>query len=75
MTKYSAQRRFICSTETKGRDKGQRQMIQEEGGEKENLGKGRKGAKERSKRYMCWGEGRTNDCLWIERRQTWPIGK
>jgi hypothetical protein len=46
---------MLSTEETKGRDKGQRQMIQEEGGEKENSGKGRKGAKERGKRYMCWG--------------------
>jgi hypothetical protein len=36
-----------------------------------------KGTRERG-RDICWGwgwEDMTKDCLWIEKRQTWPIGQ
>lgn len=32
------------------------------------------GARQRREGYWSQREG-TNDCLWIDRRQTWPIGK
>lgn len=32
-----------------------------------------KGTRERGKRYLSLR--RTKDCLWMERRQTWPVGK
>ena len=31
-----------------------------------------KGTRDREKGYLSWG---TKDCLWIKRRQMWPIGK
>ena len=32
-----------------------------------------KGTREREEEYLSWSG--TKDCLWIERRQMWPIGK
>jgi hypothetical protein len=66
-TKVSAQRRFNCPHPHPwggGRNKGQRQ----------ETGQGR-----REKEQDGWREetcpGGTKNCLWIERRQPWPIGK
>ena len=44
------------------RDKHKRLRMREKG----------KGTRERGKRFLSW---RSKDCLWIERRQMWPIGK
>lgn len=52
-TKFSAQRRCICSRGTEGRDKGQREETEEEGGEG-NKGEKRKGERERG-RNVCPG--------------------
>ena len=43
-TKFSAQRRCICPRRTEGRDKEQRQEIEEEEDREGNTGEGRKGA-------------------------------
>ena len=33
---------------------------------------GKAGMREKGEVYLFW---RTNDCLWMERSQIWPIGK
>lgn len=60
MAKFSACRRFICSRETKGKDKGQRQKIEEEGERRRGRQqwKGEKGGKG-ERRVICPG-GREN---------------
>lgn len=57
MAKFSAHRRFICSGETKDRDKEQRQKIEEEGERRRGREqwKGEKGGKG-ERRGICPGE-------------------
>lgn len=55
-TKFSAQKRFICSRRAEGRDKGQRQEIEEKG-EGEGNKEERKEARERGKQYLSWEGG------------------
>lgn len=51
-SKSSAQRRLICHRGTEGRDKGQRQQIQEDREREGTKGEGRKKTKERGKRHL-----------------------
>lgn len=59
MAKLSAGRRFMCSRETKGRDKGQRQKIPEEGERRRGRQQWKGGVRgqRREEGYMSWGKG------------------
>lgn len=57
----------------KGQGYGQRKEIKEEK-EKETRER-RERAQREKKGYFFWGWMVTKDCLWIEKRQAWPIGK
>lgn len=72
-TKLSAQSRYICSRGTEGWDKGQIEKTEEEGAGEGNKGEDRKGAREMGQ--GCLSQTGTKGCLWVERRQTWHIGK
>jgi hypothetical protein len=65
--KFSAQRRFICPRGTEGRESGDNKD--------RRWGVMEKGKGTRQREEGCFSQSGTKDCLCIERRQAWPIGK
>jgi hypothetical protein len=73
-TKFSAQRRYICSRGAEGRGKGKRQEVEKQRDGEGNKGDGREKDRERERKQGCLSQ-RTKDWVWIERRHQWPLGK